>query len=377
MRSLLPYSVTAVLLGLLVFASCDPTPDARPGSSTVVDSIANAYTEEGRWHGGMTVFVGGETVFSGASGLADRDAGTSNRPDQPFDAFSMTKSFTAVLALQLVDEGRLALDGVISDYLPDYGGPGRDQITVHHLLSHRSGLPEHTMLIPDYWSALPNVGIDSVFAVVESSALDFEPGTAFAYTNTGYVVLARILERVGGDSFGALIRSRITEPLGMSHTTWVARPGDFADVAAGYQDDDPVATETVQIGEGGLVSTPADFVRFLRALGSPALLRAETWDLAFSPHSLPDEATRFHPAHLTPYGYGFGLGEITSDRGRAAHTVFHGGAGVGGSAYFFRILGADAGYIAWNNVAEAQPFYPELDEVVAAALDRSTMAPSN
>ena len=121
--------------------------------------------------------------------MANRAEGVPSAPGTPYPIHSITKAFTAVVVLQLVDEGALDLAGSVSQYLPDYAGPSSDGTTLHHLLSHTSGVPDYLFAIPGYVGPQPlNLPRDSVLALVGQMPLESEPGMGFGYTNTGYVL---------------------------------------------------------------------------------------------------------------------------------------------------------------------------------------------
>ena len=113
-----------------------------------------------------------------------------------------------------------------------------------------------------------------------------------------------------------------------------------------------------------MITTLSDLHRFANALGSSKLLKRESWDLAFTPHSRPEDQHRPHPAHAIPYGYGFGLGEASIAPGEVARIAVHGGLDCGGSAWFQRFLDDDRVVVFWNNV-QMPPILPGLDEALS------------
>ncbi|WP_217669308.1 serine hydrolase domain-containing protein [Arsukibacterium indicum] len=350
---------------LLVFAGCRDTASPRDPRIAKAESIAREYATTGKWHGGLLVADGKTVLFRGAVGQADRDAGLSNTAKMPFDLFSVSKPFTAIIVLQLVESGQLNLNGSIADYLPDYQGPGAAKILIHHLLSHTAGVPDYVSVIPNYWDNLPNLQRDSVLRIVSEQPLEYAPGTGFGYSNTGYILLAKIIEEVTGRSFEEALHSRVFEPLGMRETHWASIPAKAGGVAIRYRGEQPAPIERIQKGEAGIVSTLDDMLLFARALGSDLLLSQASWNLVFTPHGDPSLAQRFHPAHGAPYGYGFSLPVLELEDGRRVRVAEHGGAGSGGSAMFQRIIDADGVVILWNNVEEAIPYMPEMLLLVA------------
>lgn len=323
--------------------------------ATQIDSIVQAKFEAGEFHGGLLVARGDNVLYRGAVGMADRAEGVPNTPETPYPIHSITKPFTAVIILQLVNEGVLDLSGSLQQYVPDYGGIASDQITLHHLLSHTSGIPDYLFAIPGYLGPEPpNLPRDSVLTLIGSMPLEFEPGAGFGYSNTGYVLLARVIEEVTGKSLAVALEERIFDPLGMSDSHWQdTEVGEG--IAVQYRGDGEAPVGTLFPGEAGIVSTLDDMHRFASALGSDQLLPAAMWELAFTPHGLPENATRFHPAHGSPYGYGFGLPEALEMR-----VVQHGGLGSGGTTMLQRDINGDGILLLWNNVDGMTPFLPAV-----------------
>jgi CubicO group peptidase (beta-lactamase class C family) len=354
-----------LLAAAALTSACGDASSTRSALRAEADSIAAAYAMDGRWNGGLLVARDGSVVLRGASGLADRESGRLNTPDMPYDLFSISKPFTAIVVLQLVESGHLALDGTLASYLPDYPGPGSDEITIHHLLSHTAGVPDYVTVIPGYWDAPPDIDRDSVLSIVAAEPLEFEPGDGFGYTNTGYVLLAAIVERVTGRPFEDLLSERIFEPLGMDDTHWTPIPAETQGIATGYRGDQKAPVERVQKGEAGIVSTLDDMLLFARALGSDVLLSPASWELAFTPHADPARARRFHPAHFNPYGYGFSLSSLELANGETARVVSHGGAGSGGTTMLQRVIDGDGVVLLWNNDADVDPGMPEMLDLVA------------
>jgi|SRR5215216_7551077 len=140
-------------------------------------------------------------------------------PDTKFRIGSVTKQFTAALILQLVEEGKIKLDGKISDYLTDYRKDTGGKVTIHQLLNHTFGIPSYTNR-PDF-SAEISRNLYSVADFVKkfaSGGLEFEPGSKFSYNNSGYSLLGAIIEKVTGKSYETVLTERILKPLGMTNS---------------------------------------------------------------------------------------------------------------------------------------------------------------
>ncbi len=226
-------------------------------------------------------------IYYEAMGLANVETGEPLRCDQPFQIGSNTKMMTATILLQLVEEGQLSLDDHLSDYLPDYASalPYGDQITLRELANHTSGIFNYTEDAPDGTPALISVN-DTValrqgytpdelvqFAIQHGEPY-FEPGAEgqFHYSNTNYVLLGLIIEKITGQDLGSLLKDRIFTPLGMDHTfLWNEIPlADFG-LPQGYlQYPFDVNTSAWNMSQGwaagGVISTADDMSTFIKAL---------------------------------------------------------------------------------------------------------------
>lgn len=359
---------TSCITGILLVGLSAPAVQAQARTERI-DSIVRAAFNAGNFHGALLVAERDEVIYRGAFGMADRSTGAPNQPETLTPIYSITKPFTAIIVLQLVQEGRMDLDATLGHYLPDFRSSAVGRVTVHHLLSHTSGLPDYMLAIPGYMTyEPPNLTRDSVLALVRKLPLEFEPGRGFAYSNTGYVLLACIIEGVTGQSYDKLLDERIFQPLGMANSRWMETEAGST-MAHQYMPRFEREAPPVRIfpGEAGIVSTLDDMHRFGQAIGSPELLSSEMWALAFTPHARPEDATRPHPGTRFPHGYGFSLAEDTIAPGKTARRVSHGGVGYGGSAMFQHYPEYDWTIVFWNNVGGLRPQIPGLLEAVASA----------
>lgn len=188
----------------------------------------------------------------------------------------------------------------------------------------------------------------------------------FHYSNTGYVLLGMIVEDKLGKPFGRALEERIFEPLGMDDT---APDFDlYGDRVPTYYAQDGGVRDTPDPtfgSDGGQTSSLRDLHRFLLALGSDRLLSPQSWDVMFTPHSLPSEVPEgaWPPAHQDPYGYGFSLPRLPYSGDSTALAVGHGGAGLG-SNYAVRFLDSGRIVIIWNNMPK-RPKRMEIFEYLA------------
>lgn len=283
--------------------------------------------------------------WSGAAGLGEVATDTAMRSHDRFRAGSLTKPFIATVTLQLVEEGRFALDDAIAGLLPERVAakfPAGDRITVRMLLNHTSGLPDFMDAVGPELIANPGRVWEEEEFLDFAAAQEpwFAPGEAQYYSNTGYTLLGLIIQEATGQPWREEVRRRIFEPLGLQDTLLPAPeetgiPGDHAhgygDFGAGLVDATEAATASIVGAAGGqsLVTNAPDLATFLDALLAGKLYqRSETLDemLAFVPFA-PD-----HPLSVILTGYGLGLEQASYGEGLSA--IGHSGDTVGGYSSF-------------------------------------------
>jgi CubicO group peptidase (beta-lactamase class C family) len=245
----------------------------------------------------------GEVLLAKGYGFANIEHRVPNTPHTKFRLASATKSITAAAILQLRETGKLSLDDSVAKYLPDM--PHANEITIRHLLTHTSGLRSS-----------------------EKDPLEFTPGERMNYSNTGYHVLGRIIEKVTGQSYEEYLRAAIFQPLGMQGSGLDHYAPIIPDRASGYERDGSTGYVNAPPGDmagafsgGGLYSTVEDLRRFDQELLTGKLLTPETVAAAFTPGRLNDGTA-------TTYGFGWML---TKHRGLAE--ISHGGDGTGFNAW--------------------------------------------
>lgn len=265
-----------------------PTGDAlaAPDTAGLREVLRTALTQGAP--GAMARIDDGGTVHTVAEGAADRATGTAISTDDRFRIGSVTKTFSAVVLLQLVDEGRTSLDTPVNTYLP--GLLPDDRITVRHVLSHRSGLYDYTndmfaKTVPGFEAVRDKVfGYRDLVALSLRKPLTNTPGAAYAYSNTNFVVAGMLIEQATGRSVSAEYEERIIKPLGLTDTFYVhpktAIPGRYA---RGYLTPDeagaPLVDSTAQTvswaqSAGAVISSGHDLNTFLSALLGGRLMSA-------------------------------------------------------------------------------------------------------
>lgn len=231
----------------------------------------------------LSVSIPGYVPWSGASGVADRADGSAMSPDTLIHISSITKMFTAVMVLQLAEEGKLDLDAPIGTYLPEIV-PFAERTTVRHLLSHRSGifdyLEDSRFFIEAYQNPQRSYTPAELVEMVDEFGAAFEPGSAGAwkYSSTNYVILGMLVERVTGRPLAEEMRQRIFEPLDLTQTFFAPYEPVQGTVAQGYIDASDRADVSMSFvfATGNIISTADDLRHFVDGLFSGALLDDES-----------------------------------------------------------------------------------------------------
>jgi CubicO group peptidase (beta-lactamase class C family) len=267
----------------------------------------------------------GKPVFSGAFGDSGDEARTPLTVESAFDIGSISKEFTAMAVLQQVAAGKISLDGRVAEYLPGFPYP---EVTVAQLLSHTSGIadamPYYTNLVKKGGPGFPVTFKDIVSVLADNHMpAAAPPGVRFAYSNTGYVVLAALVEKVAEQPFDEYLEESFFKPLGMGHT-YLLIPGTEAAIghrAFGFADSPVGGRRAIdQIpgvylrGAGGIYSTAPDLLRWMNALEAGRVVPRKLLERAMTPARLSDGSS-------VPYGFGLSL----EPDALGGHRVSHGG----------------------------------------------------
>lgn len=323
----------------------------RPEAVADLDAWAPSFLAENQIPGVLVALAsGGEVVTSRAYGLANVELGVPVTDSTVFEIGSISKQFVSVVVMMLVEEGAVGLDDAVQAHLPEipsewYG------TTVRQLLTHTSGIPDYEE-IGTYDTYQHRLTPEAVLRIAQSRPVDFAPGTGFYYSNTGYFLLSRIVERVEGLPLGEVLATRIFDPLGMTQTRmadpWVLIPNR----AAGYWVDktntliNRWATEpSSTLGAGGLLSSIGDLARWDEALDGESLLSDASKESMWTPVRLPGGVVPRWPGGApAEYGFGWQLDRLGGLRAQS-----HSGQVAGFVAYFARFPDQDAAVIVLTN----------------------------
>ncbi|MGH2599641.1 MAG: serine hydrolase domain-containing protein, partial [Dehalococcoidia bacterium] len=306
------------------FRPTEPPADKPSGDALTDDALREELdrylaklADAGVFSGTVLVARDGEPIYSRSAGMADEEAGIANGIDTKFNLGSMNKMFTAIAIAQLVEQGRLSLDQPVGTYLPDLPDAIAKRVTIHHLLTHTSGLGD--FFGPEFEQVKDTLRSPrDYFPLFIDKPLRFEPGTDWAYSNGGFILLGAIIEATSGMDYFAYIREHIYEPAEMSASESYEKDEAVPDLAHGYTIPLPPNLADLRVEDvlapradnydllprmgssaGGGYSTVMDLLRFAMALDDGTLVSRETADLFITGKiPVPIDAN-------AQYGYGF------------------------------------------------------------------------
>ena len=360
---------TAVLLSLFLHVSSIVCAAAGPSSQSPKPSLADEIDAlvAGRLGKpgavGLSVAVAqrGKVLLAKGYGIADAEFDVPADEETLFRIGSVTKQFTAALVMRLVEQEKLALDDDLAKHVPEFPVQGR-RVTIEQLLHHTSGVKSYTDVGEAWRKQWPlELTHAELLALVEDAPFDFEPGTNWHYSNTGYYLLGMVIEKVSGRAYAEQLRKELCEPLGLARTRYDSNRDLIKNRAQGYGWDGAQLVNDQILGmnqpgaAGGILSTAGDLVRWQMALSSGKVVRPDAFERMCTPAVLPN-------GHDTGYGFGLRKDELA---GRPR--VWHGGGIFGFNSILFWLPGDDL-HVAVLSNGEAFSSSKLADEIAYAVL---------
>ena len=328
-----------------------------------LEAFTKKLAGEDLFSGTVLLAKDGQVLYKGAFGMANKDFNAPNKIDTKFNLGSMNKMFTAVAIAQLVENGKLSYDDPLAKFIPDFpNAEAAKKIKIKHLLSHTAGLGGY---FSERYQKLSRDQIRTVddmmkLAREDEKDIKFEPGSRWQYSNTGMMVLGKVIEVASGQSYYDYVRENIYKPAGMTNTDCYELDKVNTNLAVGY---DKVYTDTgVEWGnnifahvmrggpQGGGYSTVEDLLKFDQALRSGKLVKADTFKLLTSPK----------PELNSPnYGYGFFAGGTSTG---------HSGGFIGINSNLSMYLGSGWTAIVMSNYSRgAGPVQTKMERMIEAS----------
>ncbi len=268
------------MLGLLLTGHSAAAADTTYAEKAA--ALVQSYVDADRFSGAVLVALDGKPIFRQGFGLANREWGVANTPETKFRTGSIGKQFAAASVLRLAERGKLGLDDPISKHY-DAAPLAWSKITLRHLLSMRSGIPNFTK-IPDFFvnPSKAEHTPEQVIALTRDQPLRFEPGTRYEYSNSGYILIGSVIEKVTGGSYGRYLRESIFSPLGMTGSGYEDNETVIPNRASGYRIDRGqwkiamYISMSVVFSAGATFTTVDDLLRWEQALGRDGFLGADS-----------------------------------------------------------------------------------------------------
>jgi CubicO group peptidase (beta-lactamase class C family) len=340
-----------------------------------IDSILRTLNQEEAFSGNVLIYEKGKIIYEKSFGYANAESKTPLTENTIFLIGSVAKTFTAVAVLKLREQGKLNLDDGIAKFLPEL--PYKN-VTLRHLLTHTSGLLEYQseeVIKEIAGKGVTNAELAKVFARLNPKQ-EFEPGAKWEYSNTNYILLALVVEKVSGKSFPQFIRENIFVPAGMtrSFVSISNIPKTLTnDVAAGYRFTNPLATAPVNVetlegarsayatkqnlyGAGNVYSTTRDLLKFHGALQRGKILNRQSLSEMYAPAKLTTGAD-YRPFARTNYLSKDALGWFVADDA-SGKIVYHPGGDIGYVSYFLRNTTKDQSVVVLSNIELLHHYTP-------------------
>jgi D-alanyl-D-alanine carboxypeptidase len=356
--------LAASLAASLALAQRPPLPDDILARN--LEAAAAPLFQKDQPGGAVLVARNGKTIFRKAYGLADLERKTALRPEMPLRIGSITKPLTAMGIFLLVDEGKVALDDDVTKFLPDYPTHGK-RITVDHLLAHSSGIRSYTDLLVEPSTLMLDKTVAEIIEDFRNEPLFFAPGEAIRYSNSNYVLLGAIIEKVSGQRYADFMAQRVFEPLAMKSTAYEGHERNGMRRVEGYERGlsepfevaKPISM-TQPYAAGALISTIDDLARWGQAIDGKRFLSAASWKQSFRPFVLNDGRVT-HACR----------GWFVERRAFEREAYYHAG-GINGFASFVYWIPEERLFVAvlLNNVGQAVNAFQLAQTMVHVALPR-------
>lgn len=284
-----------------------------PSPETLIDALYQPLTVKHAPGVAVLIAKDGKVLYKKGFGYADVENNVPVTPETKFRIGSITKQFTASAILKLQEEGKLKVTDKLSKYFPDF--PRGDEVTLHHLLTHTSGIHSYTNKSDFIDRVTSPVTNEELLNYFKNDPYDFNPGEKYQYNNSGYFLLGYIIEKVSGKKYGQFLKEKFFDPIGMNNTGVHASTLTLTNEALGYTNENETYTKALNWdmswagGAGALYSTVDDLFKWNEAVFSGKVLSKESMKAAFTPVVLNN-------GEISPgvkYGYGWFLGDYRGE----------------------------------------------------------------
>ena len=340
---------------------------AQSLESKIDKLISNQFKEN---ETGVSVLVAkeGEVIYRKAFGKANLELDVNMTSSNVFEVGSITKQFTSVAILMLMEEGKLSLEDNITKFIPDYPTKGK-KISVHHLLTHTSGIKSYTSM--QSFGKVMTIDESPLKFIdfFKNEPMDFEPGEEYRYNNSGYFILGYIIEKVSGVSYEEFINEKIFKKLDMNSSYYGSHTKLIKNRASGYQKNNEYGNAqyislTLPYAAGSIMSNVDDMLKWQTAISNNVLIKKETIAKAYKNYTLNN-------GEKINYGYGWSINEISG-----ISTIEHGGAIPGYLSMGIYVPSKNVYIIAFSNCGCQSPANVAT-EIAALVIDKPKFTGNN
>lgn len=307
------------------------------------DAIVSEYYNNNDAPGAaVLVAKNGKAIYSNAFGKSNLELDVPMTTKNVFELASITKQFTAVAILMLEEQGKLSVNDPITNFIPDYPTQGKT-ITIHHLLNHTSGIKSYTSMENLEGMARQDMSVTELINYFKNEPMDFDPGEAFAYNNSGYILLGYIIEITTNDTYENFIENEIFKPLDMSNSRYGSKSEFIYNRASGYQQNESgyenanYISMDIPYAAGSLMSTVEDMLKWQNALRNNTLIKSSSLEKAIN-------GSRLNNGEEIDYGYGLSSLVFKGSKGYA-----HSGGIFGFSTNGIYLIDEDVYVIGLSN----------------------------
>ncbi|MGV6831347.1 MAG: serine hydrolase [bacterium] len=307
------------------------------------DAIVSEYYNNNDAPGAsVLVAKNGKAIYSNAFGKANLELDVPMTTKNVFELASITKQFTAVAILMLEEQGKLSVNDPITKFISDYPTQGK-KITIHQLLNHTSGIKSYTSMENLEGMARQDMSVTELINYFKNEPMDFDPGEAFAYNNSGYILLGHIIEIITNDTYENFIENQIFKPLAMTNSRYGSKSEFINYRASGYQQNETgyenanYISMDIPYAAGSLMSTVEDMLKWQNALRNNTLIKSTSLEKAIN-------GSKLNNGEEIDYGYGLGALNFRGSKGYA-----HSGGIFGFSTNGIYLIDEDVYVIGLSN----------------------------
>lgn len=349
MKKIIVYIITLTIIFAILLNGCSVSESNQPKvlkvstnginnkiQSKVTDYIED-YSKDHEFSGTILVAQGSNIIFNKAFGMADYENNIKNTTQTPFEIASITKQFTATAVMMLQERRFLSVKDPLSKYIPDY--PNGDEIKISNLLNHTSGIRDYIDLVDSIESGKHTYTLEELIELFKNEPLEFDTGTDFDYSNSNYILLGYIIEKVSKEKYEDYIEENILKPLNLNSTGFLSDKSTIKEKAIGYYTIEEDDIETITDTEGSLIasageiySTVEDLYKWEDALYSGKIINK---------FSLKDM--------LTPGLNGYGYGWYIDESDKLNRIMYHSGNLSGYTSYVGRNVNKKYSIIILSN----------------------------